>query len=67
MTTHQYIDVEQYNENDDTFVCSTSEVSGARDGASILFVVPGVVLPVLIREYGSPDELVGRTFAVAVP
>lgn len=63
----QYIEVEQYNENDDTFVCSTAEQVGQRNGDAILFTVPGIVLPALIREYGEPSELVGRTFEVSLP
>jgi len=31
------------------------------------FVVPGLVLPALIGEYGEPDELLGRTFVVCLP
>ena len=53
------IKITEYDSDVDTF---TLRVPGCKDST-----IAGTLLPVLIGEYGEPDELVGRTFEAKLP
>jgi hypothetical protein len=57
------INVIEWQENDDTYTIGFWD---ANLGA-VRFWVPGLLLPLIIRTFGEPSELVGKTFEVTLP
>lgn len=60
-----WVTIVSYDEGADNFVIRVeSNWGGAGGGPEELKTIPADILPLIIREYGVPSELIGRVFGI---
>jgi len=65
MNADYRVTVQSYDEDADTFKVEVERSWGGADPRETV-TVSGSMLPVMIREYGQPDELVGRSWEIKI-